>query len=229
MRLNEPFWNYWDLLVAIGLCAPAYAANALVLLVIRNAPKVVKANLGTLVFYGVLFGAVYFVLSRKYSNSLKNGLALTLGPISSWKAALAGVVLAFAVSALGALLPAADPVSPMSGYLESKLGLVLVLIASTTIMPVCEEITFRGFLLPLFAKTLGIWPAIVVTALPFALLHGWQYSWAWQPILVLLITGTAFGCMRVACQSTISAGVMHASYNLIPSLISIADHPELSR
>ena len=229
MRLSETFWNYWDLLLALGLCAPAYAANALVLQVMGNAPKIVKVNLGTMVFYGVLFGGMYFILSRKYSNSLEVGLALLQGTISSWKAVLAGVALAIAVSVLGALLPSADPVSPMSGYLESMLGLALVLVASTTIMPVCEEITFRGFLLPLFAKTMGIWPAIVVTALPFALLHGWQYSWAWQPILVLLITGTAFGWMRVASQSTISAGVMHASYNLIPSLISIADHPELSR
>ena len=229
MRLSESSWNYWDLLIGIGLIAPAYAASALVMVLMGNAPKIVKANLGTLVFYLVLFSAMYFVLSGKYSKSVKDGLAWGPGAVASWKAALAGVVLAFAVSMLGALLPSADPVTPMSGYLESKLGLGLILIASTTIMPVCEEITFRGFVLPLLADTLGVWPAVGVTAIPFALLHGQQYSWAWQSILVLLLTGIAFGWMRVASRSTISASVMHASYNLIPSLFSIADHPELSR
>ena len=117
MRLSEPFWNYWDLLIALGLIVPAYTAYANLFVLLGNATKIVIATIGTLVFYGVQ------------------------GGIAHWKAALAGVALALTVS----------------------------------------------------------------------------------------LAGAAFGWMRTFSGPTISASIMHASYNLIPSLAAIGDHRELSR
>ena len=117
MRLSEPFWNYWDLLIALGLIVPAYTAYAILFVLLGNAPKIVIATIGTLVFYGVQ------------------------GGIAHWKAALAGVALAHCVS----------------------------------------------------------------------------------------LAGAAFEWMRSFSESTISASIMHASCNLIPSLAAIGSYWELSR
>ncbi len=55
--------------------------------------------------------------------------------------------------------------------------------------PIFEEMLFRGFLLPLLARSLGPWLGILLTAVPFALLHGAQNHWAWQPIVLIGMAG----------------------------------------
>ena len=51
--------------------------------------------------------------------------------------------------------------------------------------PIYEELFFRGFLFPLLAKTFGAAAGIILSALPFALLHGAQNQWAWQQITLV--------------------------------------------
>ena len=71
--------------------------------------------------------------------------------------------------------------------------LVLQEISPLGLAPVFEELVFRGFLFPLVAEYAGPWAAILLTAIPFALLHGAQYSWAWQQIIIIGIAGFVFG------------------------------------
>jgi membrane protease YdiL (CAAX protease family) len=72
---------------------------------------------------------------------------------------------------------------------------------------------FRGFLLPLLVRSIGPWLGIILTAVPFALLHGAQNHWAWQPVLLIGIAGIAFGYVRYKTGSTTAAFLMHAAYN----------------
>ncbi len=65
------------------------------------------------------------------------------------------------------------------------------------IAPFVEELIFRGFLLPLIAKSVGPWLAIVLTAILFALPHGAQNEWAWQQLTLIALAGVAFGFVRV--------------------------------
>jgi membrane protease YdiL (CAAX protease family) len=55
---------------------------------------------------------------------------------------------------------------------------------------------------------------LLVTALPFSLLHGPQYNWSWQRLLVLTLASIAFGLIRHRTGSTAASSLTHAAYNL---------------
>ena len=77
--------------------------------------------------------------------------------------------------------------------------------------PILEESLFRGCLLPLLARTTGCGIAVILTAILFALFHQPANLAHWVSFIV---TGVAYGWIRVASRSTAAAAVMHATYNL---------------
>ena len=77
--------------------------------------------------------------------------------------------------------------------------------------PILEESLFRGCLLPLLAQTTGNGPAVILTAILFALFHQPADLAHWVSFTA---TGIAYGWIRVASRSTAAAAVMHATYNL---------------
>src|SRR5207237_1084005 len=98
---------------------------------------------------------------------------------SALPALVTGLILAIAIAVIGALLrtPAID--SPMEELMKDPKARYLIAIAAVTIGPLSEELIFRGFLMPLLARTFGVATGILLSALPFALLHGPQYAWSW--------------------------------------------------
>jgi len=78
---------------------------------------------------------------------------------------------------------------------------------------VCEELAFRGFLMPLLVRSFGAAIGIAGAAIPFALLHGDQYAWTWQYVLLVALAGVAFGWLRYRTGSTMASALMHSTYN----------------
>jgi len=141
---------------------------------------------------------------------------------------LLGAVVAMAIGLLGVALHTPDLETPMKQLLSDRTSLVLVGIAAATLGPFCEESAFRGFIQPLLVRSFGPVPGIALTALPFSLLHGQQYSWSWRHILLITLAGSAFGWLRWRSGSTAAAALMHAGYNstfFIAMLISGKDLP----
>jgi hypothetical protein len=126
---------------------------------------------------------------------------------------IGGPVLALLVAALGVALKTPEIQMPIRDLLTDRFSILLVGIFASTLGPVCEELAFRGFLLPLVARSLGPFAATLIAALPFAVLHGPQYSWSWQHVLLIALAGMAFGWMRLRSRSTLAATLMHAGYN----------------
>jgi membrane protease YdiL (CAAX protease family) len=85
---------------------------------------------------------------------------------------------------------------------------------ASTLGPVCEELAFRGFMLPLLARSFGVPAGVLLTAIPFGLLHGAQYSWLWQQVVLVTLAGVVFGTVRAVTRSTAASAMMHATYNL---------------
>jgi len=56
-----------------------------------------------------------------------------------------------------------------------------------------EELIFRGFLQPLLVRSLGAPAGILATALPFGLLHFQEYGNSWRHVLLISLSGVAFG------------------------------------
>jgi membrane protease YdiL (CAAX protease family) len=101
----------------------------------------------------------------------------------------------------------------MSKLLGSPGAIVPIAIFGVTVAPVVEELLFRGFLQPLFARTLGAALGIVAANVPFGVLHYAEYGNSWRHVVVITIAGVAFGCMRQWTGSTRASALMHAAYN----------------
>jgi membrane protease YdiL (CAAX protease family) len=90
-----------------------------------------------------------------------------------------------------------------------------LLILGLVFGPILEESLFRGCLLPVLAQSAGTIPAVIITAVVFAVFHEPTNLAHW---LTLTATGIAYGWMRTASQSTTAPAVMHAAYNLTVGL-----------
>ena len=125
----------------------------------------------------------------------------------------AGMAMAFVIALLGALLKTPETPGPMKELLENRGSLILVAIFGVTFGPLSEELAFRGFMQPLFIRSLGVAPGILLSGIGFGLLHLPQYGFTWQHGVLITLAGTAFGLMRWVSGSTFGSTVMHAAYN----------------
>lgn len=220
VKEEYPFWNYHDLALFLAAGLPSLIAAALIVKALfygfslegqGQAPELLAAQF---LAYGLWFVVLYMMLRVKYGRPFWQSLAWVRPLEKFWQRAGWGVLLAVAVAIGGLFLKAPDLDMPIKRLLTDRLSVLLVGFAAATLGPVCEELAFRGFLLPLLVRSLGAAPGIIVTALPFALLHGPQYAWSWRHILFIVVAGSAFGWMRHRTGSTAASTIMHASYNL---------------
>ena len=99
----------------------------------------------------------------------------------------------------------------------------MMAIFGVTVAPFVEELFFRGFLYPVLARWLGVGLGIVLTAIPFALLHSAQLGNAWGPLVVLFVVGVVLTAVRAVTKSVASSMLVHIGYNLtLFSLLFVA-------
>jgi membrane protease YdiL (CAAX protease family) len=213
------FWGYLDVAMFFSAALPALAAAALIVrglfsgLSLQGQAKAPELLAAQFLGYGFLFGFLYLLLRLKYGRPFWESLGWTRLRDRFLERIAIGVGAALAVALLGGLLRTPDLDTPMKRLLSDRLSVVLVGLAAATIGPVCEELVFRGFLQPLLVRSLGPAPGILLTALPFALLHGPEYAWSWRHVVLITLAGASFGWMRRRAGSTAAAAVMHAAYN----------------
>ena len=63
---------------------------------------------------------------------------------------------------------------------------------------------------------------IVLSAVPFALLHLQEYGYSWAAVLVIFVVGLVLGAVRAKTRSVGSSFLVHAGYNGIQMLIALA-------
>ncbi len=146
-----------------------------------------------------------------------------------WLLAL-GLGLGFGITLLGNYLPMPKDPPIMQDMMGSQLGAWMMLVFGITCAPLLEELAFRGFLLPglihamrwliqreILSSDALSWATIplsvVLTTIPFALLHATQVSHAWAPILLIGLVSIALCVVRLRLQSLAASTVVHAAYN----------------
>jgi membrane protease YdiL (CAAX protease family) len=83
---------------------------------------------------------------------------------------------------------------------------------------------FRGFLYPVLARRLGVSAGVLLTALPFALIHTPEYK-AWGPVLIIFIVGMVLTLVRAKMKSVAAGFIVHSVYNGVPVIAAvIASH-----
>ncbi len=214
-----PVWGYLDLALYLGAVLPSWALAFLLSQTSRSlAPRLFSSDaVRTLVFqsfmYVFLVGALYLVIAGRYHEPFWRSLGWTFPIPHPLLLLTVGPALAVALSALGVLLRAPMDGSQIEILIKSRASLAAIILFGVLLAPIFEEMLFRGFLLPLLARSLGPELGILLTAIPFALLHGAQNQWAWQPVLLIGIAGIAFGYVRYKTGSTTAAFLMHSAYN----------------
>ncbi len=216
---GAPAWGYQDLVLFLSAVLPCWALALVLIGVTRMvAPTLLVSNAAlTLVFqsfmYVFLVGSLYLVIVWRYGSPFWSALGWTFDIPYGWLLMVAGPVLTLLLSVLGVLLRAPTDSSQIEVLIKSRASLTAVMLFGVLLAPIFEEMLFRGFLLPLLMRSLGPWLGILLTALPFGLLHGAQNHWAWQPIALIGVAGIVFGYVRYKTKSTTSAFVMHSAYN----------------
>ncbi len=215
---SYPFWTYQDLALFIGAALPAMLVSIFLVKGVRHLipaqGKAVAVLLVQFIGYGLLFLSLLALLKVRYGRPFWGSLRWRGTRSSVAKCLLAGPWLAMAVGWTGMMLGGPDVDIPMMELLSDRWSILWVGVFAVTLGPLCEELAFRGFLLPLVSKSLGDVAGIVVASVPFALMHGPQYGWSWRHIVLVGLAGVAFGWARYRTGSPAAATAMHASYNL---------------
>ncbi|MEK7753469.1 MAG: type II CAAX endopeptidase family protein [Acidobacteriota bacterium] len=215
-----PFWGYQDLALFASLAVPslllAFGLVQAVILIsgVRPEGKAVPLLAGQFLGYGFMFLSLYGLLKLRYGRPFWASLGWVRPRAGLWTSVFGGPVLALLVAVLGLALQTPEMEMPIKDLLTDRFSITLVAVFATTLGPLCEELAFRGFLLPLVSRSLGRAAGVLIAAMPFAILHAPQYSWSWRHILLIALAGTVFGWMRLWSRSTIAATLMHAGYNL---------------
>jgi hypothetical protein len=160
-----------------------------------------------------------------------------------WVRLLAGgVVLSLVVQFLSNFLPIPKTL-PIDDFFRSPADVWMVALFGTLLAPVCEELAFRGFLLPslasawdwlrgfrrpsdvnLIASDRGVqydprWSiaallfSCTVTSIAFALVHADQLAHAWAPLAVLFAVSLVLCGVRLWTHSLAASTLIHATYN----------------
>ena len=215
---SKPFWGWLDAALFLGLIAPCgVAAFLLTYGLNRIAPLPNKLSF-LLAFqfigYGVWLTSLYALLYLRYRRPFWASMSWKFPWRGTGMTVLIGPALAFAVAIGAALLRTPEVSSELQDLMKDRLSIVLVGVFSATLGPICEELVFRGFFQPLLVRQFGTHFGVLLCATPFALLHGPQYHWTWQIIVLLTLAGSVFGYTRLRTGSTAASTTVHAAYNL---------------
>lgn len=207
---NEPYWGYEEigmfLFVPAFLAAVLHLAVAIHLLPAQLAKPQVTTHVEVELF---LILVLYLVLKLRHHKPVWKAL----GWVWPATAQVAAAIVLGSLLAAGVAVYVRFRNQNLPASLNAGVVVLVVLLA-----PFLEESFFRGFVLPVIARTAGKVLAVFTTALFFAAYHGpaAPAQWAW-----FTATGVAYGWMRLATRSTTSAALAHASYNLTLSLCSL--------
>jgi membrane protease YdiL (CAAX protease family) len=209
--LETPFWTYEDLGLFVGSVIPVFLLTILVGQFVPVSGGV-QAFVYQSLIYALLLGVLYLLVAWRYEQPFWRSLGWIPFRLPFLCAAI-GPVVAIATSTLGVFLKAPAIPLPIEDLISDRRSLFVMMLFLTVFGPVFEELLFRGFLFPLLARSLGPWPAILLAATAFALIHGSQYHWHWQHLILVGLAGTVFGIVRYKFGSTAAATLAHTGYN----------------
>ncbi len=201
---DKPYWNFED--IGVFFLVIVLIGFVLRLLVrIHLLPRSELNNPSVLLQFALIASltlALYLVLKLHHHRPVLHPLGwIWPRPVYVLVSLIAGTLLASGVAL----------------YLRYchrntlQIGLIELLFLAVSLGPILEESFFRGCLLPLLAQTSGNLPAVILTALLFALFHQPSDVSHWVSFTV---TGVAYGWIRVVSGTTTAATLMHATDNV---------------
>jgi membrane protease YdiL (CAAX protease family) len=187
--------------------------RGVVLMLPRPPGQAVQALTLQMLAYGLWFGALWMMLKARYGRPFWPSLGwMVPWPGVRWSLVL-GPALALTIAALGAAIGTPQVDNPVQKLMSDRFSATLVGVFAIILGPLAEELVFRGFVLPLAIRSLSPAVGIAAVNVPFALLHGPQYEWTWQHMVLLFLASSVFGWVRWKTGSTAAATLVHGGYN----------------
>lgn len=231
---KKPFWGYVDLVLVLGLLFAFVAAILLGTAVFVFALPSLRQDQAPLLLptqiamYAAVYLSLRLVFGLRYQRPVLSSLGWCAAKSNLLVVGIGGVLLAFLVSALAALVHTPKVPSPVESLMSSPVLLSLFGVMAVTLAPFFEELFFRGFIQPLLTRSLGVIAGIVLTGIVFGSLHAPEYSFAWQYAVAVSLVGIVLGWLRVRSNSIIPCTVMHGAYNcvFVAALVFSKLHPD---
>ncbi len=110
---------------------------------------------------------------------------------------------------------------PMEELFKHRQTALLFVAMAVLVAPLVEETLFRGYLYPLFARSFGIAPGILLTGILFGLMHGAQLGWTWSLVSLLILVGIIFTLVRARTGSVFASFLMHLGYNSLIAVVAV--------
>jgi len=193
--------------------------------VFENSPQLlVETNV---LWYALLFLFLYVTLAVlrdvPFWHSLgwrKLNANPATGTANGWMYFFSGCGLAIFVALASYNMKNTDHL-PIQEIFKNRSGAMLLMAMAVFVAPLVEETVFRGYLYPLFAKSLGVLPGILITGVLFGLMHGSQLGWTWRLVLLLTLVGVIFTFARARTGTVLASFLLHLGYNSMIALTSI--------
>jgi uncharacterized protein len=246
-------------LLAGGLLCTIFVVLGAVLLHLFGVAKIQDAQhsmtyaIGTMVvWYGIAFAPSAPIFSSLWRRKFSAGIQWNAAFVRRrWYVLMAIGFACFLLAVSAKSILHLPEKSPIAGLLNSPTAVWIMFAFAVSAAPLCEELIFRGFLLPAFATTWD-WAAEKFTSrarLPlaenghprwsmpamiagsilasaiFALFHAGQIGGAIGPILLIFGISLVLCTVRLLTRSLAASVLTHATYNFsLFASMAIATH-----
>ncbi|MGB0679866.1 MAG: lysostaphin resistance A-like protein, partial [Polyangiales bacterium] len=105
-----------------------------------------------------------------------------------------------------------DGSSPIEAFVAWPSG-TLAFATLGLLLPLSEELFFRGFVYHAVERLAGAWPAALLSTLAFVLLHLQQVWGNWGALVGIVLLSCACSLLRLVSGHWSVAAVAHLSYN----------------
>jgi uncharacterized protein len=220
---ENPVWSGWDVLQITGITLlTLFVVQFLVVVAAHRfaypheswfdvAQKPVLALLAQLLTYAAVALYMILLVEGKYHTRFWQGVRWNWPGIAGVSLVGLGVVM-LGLDFLGRFLPMPKE-TPFDQFFARPSDAYLTAVFAVTLGPLMEELFFRGFLYPVVARRLGAVWGIFLTALPFGLIHFFQYGRSWGAVLIIFLVGIVLTTVRAATKSVASSFLTHVGYN----------------
>ena len=101
---------------------------------------------------------------------------------------------------------------------SSRTAVILVAILATFTAPIVEEVIYRGILYSALQRTVGVWLAVFLVTMLFAVVHVPQYAGDYVSISMICLLSLVLTLVRVWTNNLLPCIILHFVFNGIQSL-----------
>jgi membrane protease YdiL (CAAX protease family) len=229
--VENPPWTGWDVLAIAGLTVVTMLVLQVLVIVgalwlayprsnlAQVAQKPILLLVSQFLIYLAVAACMVMLIEGKYHVPFWQAIHWNW-PQAEWRLLGLGVVLLLVLSLLENTLPMPKD-TPFEHLFDRPRDAYLLSLIAVSLGPLMEELFFRGLLYPVLARRVGAVWGILLTALPFGLIHLPQYGWAWGAALVIFLVGVVCGAVRAATKSVAASFLVHVGYNGAQMVIAL--------